>query len=94
MFSDFEAVSAAHINFELSLSGSDNCCVTLSSASAAATEKNPVSLVSFLLLPEQLPLVFFYVLHFCSVSLYSTCTSHLSESNLATNFYKRCTFWG
>ena len=40
VFSDFEADSAAHIKFELSLSRSDNCCVTLSSASAAETKKS------------------------------------------------------
>ena len=59
MFSDSEADFAAHIKFKLLLSGSDNCCVTLSLASGAATEKNRVSLARFLLLPEQLPLYIF-----------------------------------
>ena len=39
VFSDFKADSAADINFELLLSEFDNCWVTLSLASAAATEK-------------------------------------------------------
>ena len=78
MFSDSEADFDAHIKFELPLSESNNCCVTLSSASAAATEKDRVCVVSFLLLPKQPPLVFISVLHICSLPLYST--SHLFES--------------
>ena len=60
MFSDFEADSAAHINFKLSLSGFDHCCERLSLASAAATAKNGASLASFLLLPEQLTSCFYF----------------------------------
>ena len=49
MLSNSDADSAAHIKCQLSLSGSDNGCVTLSSASTVATEKNRVNLISFLL---------------------------------------------
>ena len=92
MLSNSKADSVAHVKFELSLSGSDDCYAISSSVSAAVTEKIVLVWYVFLLLPVQLPHVFFSVLllQFCSVLFYST--FHLSKSNLATNFYKPHTF--
>ena len=85
MFCDSETAPAAHIKFESSLSGSDNCCITLSTA---ATEKIVFVWVVFAASSDRLFL--FLVLHFSGISLYSI--PHLSESKLATDFYKLHSF--
>ena len=87
MFSNFEAYSTAQIKFELSLLGSENCCVTLSLPFTAAAEQIVLLWLFFLLLSEQLQLIFFlfstfFAFHYTVLPTYLKVTLKLTFTNI------------